>query len=134
MSFGKVGPRPEGRRFGRRETSFTGWIRLPGWSSRVCTVRNVSIGGALLECEHPMTLPFKFELHIPIVNTTYACEARHRSANTIGVEFVAAQPNDAPSRKRPDHEENWTHPARSESRRVRDVRKALAAMKVPGTR
>lgn len=129
MSFGKVEMRPDGRRFGRRETNFTGWIRIPGWSSRVCVVRNVSIGGALLECEHPFTLPYTFELHIPIAGMTYVCESRHRLANSIGVEFISASQSDAVPRRREPREEVHRASSTAERRPVRSVKRAVAALK-----
>ncbi|MGE0699131.1 MAG: PilZ domain-containing protein [Hyphomicrobiaceae bacterium] len=79
--------RAELRRFGRRETNYSGWIRVPGMASQLCVVRNMSLGGALLECEYPHLLPFRFLLDIPSTSTTYECEARHRRTNGIGVEF-----------------------------------------------
>ena len=77
----------EKRRFGRRETNFAGWIRIPDRPSQYCTVRDISIGGAFIECEYPTLLAFRFLLVIPATNTTYDCEARHRRENGLGVEF-----------------------------------------------
>lgn len=77
----------EKRRFGRRETNFAGWIRIADRPSQYCTVRDISVGGAFIECEYPSLLPFRFMLEIPATGTIYDCEARHRRDNGLGVEF-----------------------------------------------
>jgi hypothetical protein len=77
----------ENRRFGRRNTTYSGWIRVPGRPPQTCMVLNISLGGALLECHQPQALPYNFELIIDAMNARYACEARHCTSTTIGVEF-----------------------------------------------
>jgi len=89
----------EKRRFGRRETNFAGWIRLPDRPSQYCTVRDISVGGAFIECEYPSLLPFRFLLEIPATNTTYDCEARHRRDNGLGVEFRGMTMHDRGGKK-----------------------------------
>jgi hypothetical protein len=89
----------EKRRFGRRETNFAGWIRIPDRASHYCTVRDVSIGGAFLECEYPSLLPFRFKLEIPAIGTTYDCEARHCRDGGLGVEFLRTSAHDRARRQ-----------------------------------
>lgn len=95
----------EARRFGRRITSYSGWIRIPGRPPQSCMVLNISLGGALLECHHPQALPYNFELIIDAMNTRYACEARHCTSTTIGVEFsqVAQEAARSPLQRETSH-------------------------------
>jgi PilZ domain len=77
----------ERRQFGRRNTAMHGWIVLPGRPKLACLVRNVSEGGALLECAAPKWMPFSFTLEIDCKGFTAECEVRHQKETWIGVRF-----------------------------------------------
>ena len=126
MSFGS-GRSRESRRFGRRDTNYSGWIRVPGKPRQICVVRNLSLGGALIECASPDLLPFKFELAIEAINTSYLCEIRHSSSSTVGVEFCAVERHDAPPVGRDRSEADWGE-ARTE-RAVRGIGEAVELLK-----
>jgi hypothetical protein len=83
----------ERRHFGRRNTAIHGWIIVPGRPRVPCLVRNVSEGGALLECTPPGWLPYYFTLQIDCKGFTAFCEVRHTKETWIGVRFdrVTAQ-------------------------------------------
>ena len=81
---------PEQRQFGRRQTNLHAWISVPGRPKLPCTVKNLSVGGALLELNTPSWLPFNFQLTIEATRFRTMCEVRHHSANAIGVRFLAA--------------------------------------------
>jgi hypothetical protein len=84
----------ERRQFGRRTTAMHGWIVLPGRPKLACLVRNVSEGGALLECAVPKWMPFSFTLEVDCNGFMAECEVRHLKATWIGVRFerIKAQP------------------------------------------
>ena len=87
---------PDRREFGRRNSLLHGWLVIEGRPRIACLVRNVSEGGALLECPVPPEMPFHFELHIECKGFVATCEARHQSSTWIGVHFV-----DTPSVEQP---------------------------------
>jgi hypothetical protein len=79
----------EKRQFGRRQTHMRGWIKVAGRPVIPCIVRNLSEGGALLECEDDIWLPFSFRLTSECRQIDRTCEIRHQSgARRFGVEFV----------------------------------------------
>ncbi len=78
----------EARCFGRRDANHAGWILVPGRARQHCVVRNMSQGGAMLECDRPQTLPMRFELLVEATGAWYACEIRQRSKEAVGVQFV----------------------------------------------
>ena len=84
------GSGPEQRQFGRRQTNLHAWISVPGRPRLPCTVKNLSIGGALLALEMPSWLPFNFQLTIEATRFTTMCEVRHHTAHAVGVRFLAA--------------------------------------------
>jgi hypothetical protein len=77
----------ERRQFGRRTTAIHGWLVIEGRPKIPCLVRNVSEGGALLECEVPAWLPFRFHLLIDCKGFSAWCEVRHSKESWIGVRF-----------------------------------------------
>lgn len=112
MSVKKAFAGPERRQFGRRETSLHAWIKVPGRPALPCIVKNLSVGGALLQCERPRTLPYTFELIIDAANIQLVCETRHTTDTTIGVMFNhtdAVQPakTNGPPRPAADEIEKW---------------------------
>lgn len=90
MSFAKSAPAAtlERRQFGRRQTCLHGWVIVEGRPRIACLVRNVSEGGALLECNAPKSMPFRFSLLIECKGFQAWCEIRHQTDNWIGVRFV----------------------------------------------
>ncbi len=93
MSFAKTAAAPaphfvERRQFGRRNTCLHGWIVLDGRPRLPCLVRNVSEGGALLECAVPKVMPFRFSLVIDCKGFQAWCETRHHTEQWMGVRFV----------------------------------------------
>lgn len=78
----------ERRQFGRRETRLHGWIMIEGRPRMAVVVRNVSEGGALLECQVPRSLPFHFSLVIECKGFQALCEVRHKTEQQMGVQFV----------------------------------------------
>lgn len=53
-----------------------------------CIVRDVSLGGALLEVAHAEKLPVRFKLVISADRFEADCDVRHRTANGAGVMFT----------------------------------------------
>jgi hypothetical protein len=78
----------ERREFGRRLTYLHAIIRARGRLDVLCTVRNTSDGGALLQVEKPDWLPAHFQLLIETNNTETDCEVVHRGVITVGVRFL----------------------------------------------
>lgn len=78
----------ERRQFGRRHTCLHGWVELEGRPRFACVVRNVSDGGALLECAAPKVMPFRFMLVIDCKGFRAWCEIRHHREQWMGVRFV----------------------------------------------
>jgi hypothetical protein len=79
---------PDRREFGRRNSLLHGWLVMEGRPRISVLVRNVSEGGALLECPVPKSMPFRFQLIIESKGFEATCEARHQSETWIGVSFV----------------------------------------------
>ena len=86
----------ERRQFGRRNTCLHGWLIIEGRPRIACLVRNVSDGGALLECAVPKSIPFRFSLLIECKGFEAWCEARHHTEQWLGVRFVTVQKIDEP--------------------------------------
>lgn len=80
----------ERRQFGRRQTYLHAWISSPGRPRLPCIVRDISVGGALLELNLPPWLPYNFQLTIESTKFTSWCEVRHQSGTKMGVRFVDA--------------------------------------------
>ena len=78
----------ERRHFGRRVSCLHGWLVMEGRARIACVVRNVSNGGALLECPVPKVLPFRFQLVIDCKGFEATCELRHKGETWMGVQFV----------------------------------------------
>jgi hypothetical protein len=79
----------ERRQFGRRLTCLHAVIRIRGRADIICTVRNVSEAGALLQVPRPAWLPSRFQLLIEADNKSEReCEIVHRGEITVGVRFA----------------------------------------------
>lgn len=77
----------ERRNFGRRQTVWHAWIAAPGRARFACLVRNISAGGALIECDVPEWLPYEFHLIVEAHGIDIECDLRHRGKFGIGVQF-----------------------------------------------
>ncbi len=78
------------RQFGRRHTQVRAWVRIAGRPAVQCIVRNLSDGGALLEFDEDVWVPFSFRLVSDDQSIDKVCEVRHQTGSRIGVQFVAA--------------------------------------------
>lgn len=85
----------ERRNFGRRQTLWHAWIMVSGRQRFACAVRNISPGGALLECEVPPWLPVEFRLVVEPYDIDILCDLRHRGKHGVGVQF--REPLDNPA-------------------------------------
>ena len=86
----------ERRQFGRRQTCLHGWVVVEGRQRLPCLVRNVSEGGALLECSAPKLMPYRFSLVIDCKGFQAWCEIRHQADQWIGVRFVRVDKVEVP--------------------------------------
>jgi hypothetical protein len=78
----------ERRQFGRRQSTSTAWIKIPGRPRLACRVRDQTSKGALLELTVPAWLPFQFELLIEADHSLHQCEIRHSRPDRLGVFFL----------------------------------------------
>lgn len=78
----------EKRQFGRRQTNIRGWIKIAGRPSIPCTIRDLSEGGALIECDDDVWLPYSFRVLTEHAAIDSVCEIRHQNGKKVGVEFV----------------------------------------------
>jgi hypothetical protein len=85
---GTVARSAERRQFGRRRTCLHAVIVSRGRPAEPCVVRDISVGGALLEVSKPLLLPHRFRLHIEANGLDLECEIAHRGDNGVGVRFV----------------------------------------------
>ena len=91
----KPGNPADMRQFGRRQTNLQGWISVAGRPRLSCIVRDISVGGALLEFEKPSWMPYNFKLTIDATRFVTWCEVRHHRANAVGVRFIEAMATSA---------------------------------------
>lgn len=90
----------ERRYFGRRDTHYTAWINVPGRPRLACVVKDLSVGGALLELEKPSWLPYSFQLMIEATRFISMCEVRRQTDKGVGVRFLAAVEQSVIDRRR----------------------------------
>lgn len=89
-------PPADRRQFGRRQSTLHGWLIVEGRPRIPCIVRNVSDGGALVECPVPKNLPFRFHVEIEAKDFRALCEPRHQRDNWVGVRFIQIECTSAP--------------------------------------
>ena len=77
----------ERRAFGRRETDIKAAVRA-GQRLHVCTIRDLSEGGALLEFEQDVELPQRLWLRWDDLGTEIICEVRRQGGRRAGVQFA----------------------------------------------
>jgi len=80
----------ERRSFGRRNSAINGHVKVPGRPPIGCVVRNLAPGGALIEFEKSVWLPYRFVLRLHVAGTAFHCEIKHQNKNRVGVRFVEA--------------------------------------------
>ena len=83
--------KPDKRRFGRRATNWSGRIVADNGRTVRCTVKDCSVGGALIELFEPTYLPFRFILEVEVSGFRSLCEVRHHRDRRVGVEFVRGE-------------------------------------------
>ena len=77
----------DNRKFGRRRALIHAFI-VNKYGHRIpCIVRNISVGGALLEVEEPKQVPNRFRLVIDADSFEADCDIRHRTAHGVGIYF-----------------------------------------------
>jgi hypothetical protein len=74
------------RRVARRKVFKTGKVYF-GKSSEVCTVRDISATGALIELADPAHVPDQFKLVLEMESASRTCAAIWRKDRQIGVRF-----------------------------------------------
>lgn len=79
----------ENRRFGRRRALIHAFVVTKLGHRVPCIVRNISMGGALLEVEEPKQLPKSFKLVVDADSFEADCDIRHRTAHGVGIYFSA---------------------------------------------
>lgn len=77
----------EHRKFGRRRALIHGLIVNDKGARIPCLVRNISLGGALLEVEDTHLVSINLTLIIDSDGFEADCEVRHRSKHGVGVYF-----------------------------------------------
>ena len=82
----------ERRQFGRRQTCLHATIVPRGRQVIVCTMRDVSEEGALLEVAQPEWLPNRFRLIVEALGIENECEVVRRTEATVGVRFATRIP------------------------------------------
>ncbi len=101
----------EKRQFGRRMTNIKAWVRIPGRPSVPCVLRNISQGGAMVEFDGDVWLPFSFRLTSEDRLIDCMCEVRHNYPRRVGVEFMThAAGQDRIPDKRVEEVDHWMGP------------------------
>jgi hypothetical protein len=80
------------RTFGRRNTFVAAWITVRGCKRIPCKVTYHSADAALLECEPPKWLPFRFNLQFETKEPARICEVRRICSDGVEVNFVEPEP------------------------------------------
>ena len=83
----------EKRQFGRRTSFASAWVGMPDGAKVVCSVLNISEGGALIGFADEVALPSRFTLTFNS-GLQLDCELRHQRPLRAGVEFVIAELQD----------------------------------------
>lgn len=81
----------ERRRARRYEVNFKAKVGLKTDRPTRCIVRNVSVLGALLEFEEPVTPPRYFRIAIDDPRFAADCELRHCKGKFVGVMFKSSR-------------------------------------------
>lgn len=73
--------------FGRRELTQHAWIRVGRQQRLPCTIRDISLKGALLEFDGIAPYANRFRLIVDHKAFDIECDVRHRRSNALGVLF-----------------------------------------------
>lgn len=76
------------RAFGRRPTYQHGSVLIAGRAALRCVVRDISLGGALLEFGEPVSLPSRVRVVWDGTEQSAQCEVRHVQGHRAGVQFI----------------------------------------------
>ena len=77
----------DGRHFGRRRSLIHAFVTNGRGGRATCLVRNISIGGALLEVETPLLISQQLTLVGDADQFEADCDVKHRTRHGIGVYF-----------------------------------------------
>lgn len=77
----------DNRRFGRRRALIHALVVNERGGRTTCFVRNISVGGALLEVAEPQLVSQRLTLIVDSDDFEADCEVRHRTAHGIGIYF-----------------------------------------------
>jgi PilZ domain len=77
------------RQFGRRESNIRGYILVAGYQPVPCTVRNISDGGALLECKDQIAATRSVRLSVEGTEFNIRSEVVHQGPRGIGIRFIS---------------------------------------------
>ena len=73
-------------------------IHLPGGDRIICSVRDLSEGGARLHLGRPTKVPDRFEVVLDADGRRFDCAVRHRSGTSLNVQFLASTDSGIPPR------------------------------------
>lgn len=76
------------RQFGRRQTAWHAWVKMPGRTRIACLVRDMSRDGARIELPSTEWLPYNLSLVIEAIGAEYRCEVKYRRSDYLGVRFL----------------------------------------------
>lgn len=80
------------REFGRRAVFLHGWICVEGRPRLPCLIRDISVAGARLDLNDPVSwLPYRFRLVVDVSRFAADCEIKHHRGRTLGVSFVTRE-------------------------------------------
>lgn len=79
----------EKRQFGRRESNIRGHVLVAGYQPIACTIRNISDGGALLECASQMPASRSIRLVVEGTDFNLRSEICHQGPRGFGIRFVS---------------------------------------------
>jgi PilZ domain len=86
----------ERRRSVRKRSFLGGQIMFDkGRVRQECIVRNLSAHGAWLVFDHPVTVPNRFDLHIPQRKRSFRAKVAWCRADEVGVSLVPVDPSEA---------------------------------------
>ncbi len=77
----------DSRQFGRRRALIHAFVVNDRGIRITCLVRNISVGGALLEVEDPRLVANEFRLVVEADGFEADCSVRHRTPHGVGVFF-----------------------------------------------
>lgn len=79
----------ERRRTCRLDVDLAASFKMSNGQPVRCKVRNISSLGAMIEIDEDVDVPAQFEISLPALNFSAACEVRHRLTRSVGVRFTS---------------------------------------------